>query len=80
MYKVVNKFYSTNIPIDKLIKEYGNSKEPVEEALLLVLFYIDTNISPDEDTYNKIDDAVKNGHPDQEMFLILLRLLLIKKD
>ena len=76
MYKVVNKFYSTNIPIDKLIKEYGNSKEPVEEALLLVLFYIDTNISPDEDTYNKIDDAVKNGHPDQEMFLIFIIYLL----
>lgn len=77
MYVVVQKFYQTKKSITEILKEYGNQKDPVEIALLLVIQHMDEMKIPDESTYQKIDEAVKCGHSDEEMFLLFIVYLLM---
>lgn len=77
MYPVVQKLYQTKQTISDILVEYGNQNEPVEIALLIIIQHMDETKIPDEATYKKIDDAVKSGHPDQEMFLLFIVYLLM---
>ena len=77
MYEVVRRFYETETLLIPIIKEFGNLNEPVEVALITVLDLLDFGKIADEETNKKIDLAVKNGHPDQEMYLFLFIYLLL---
>ena len=76
MYEVVRRFYDSDTPLSELITEIGNLEDPFEKTLLDILRHLDENIYPDEKTHKQIDEAVKNGHPDQDLFVLFISYLL----
>ena len=77
MYDVVKRFYTTETPLSDIIKEFGNLDDPFEAALVTIIHNLDYLMVLDEKSHESIDAAVKKGHHDKDLFLLLISYLMI---
>jgi transcriptional regulator with PAS, ATPase and Fis domain len=78
MHKIIKEYVQTNKTLSEILQELPNDEQPVEVAFRLILKKLANsaeNLTAED--YGQIDEAIENGHPDDELFLFFLSYLIL---
>lgn len=76
MHKIIKDFIETDKVFTDILNEGCDPEQPVEVVFPIISKHMNRERLPDS-TYQLIDDAIKNGHPDEEVFLIFISYVMV---
>lgn len=76
MHKIIKEFIETDKVFTDILNEGADPNQPVEVVFPIISKHMNRERLPDA-TYQLIDDAIKNGHPDEEVFLIFISYVIV---
>lgn len=78
MHPIIKEFVETNKTLSEILREFASEEQPVEVAFKMLLIKIGsaTEVLAAKE-YKQVDEAIENGHPDEELFLLFISYLIL---